>query len=558
MKSREFDLSGTSGTPAQVHPVMTGRVSRRFFLRAASVLGLGVIAQPILSQVAGDLLADAGSADNIFVVASGSPAITLDPGTVFDGQSILLWRGVYENLVTYRDDTIEIAPGLAESFTGSDDGLTYTFKLRQGVKFHDGEPFDAAAAKFNIERIRAMKVGLGYVFEDAELETPDDYTLVIRLKTPQDAFLSSLAGMWSPYMISPKAIRDNTVNDDWGAAWLRSNMVGTGPYRLKSYQKDQQATLERFDGYWDTSGDDHFQAVVVRYISDPSTLQLVLESKQVDSALWLPDDSLNTLVGSPDIKMDEYPTFSTTFFMMNCSKGPTADKRIRQAIAYAFDYDSWINKINSGRLVQARGPVARGLPSYSEDTPQYSRDLDKAKALLAEAGQADGGFSLDYTYETGYAWKREFALLLQANLKELGITLNIAEISPAAWFDLLQNPDSQPHCYGFIWFGSLMARAYDVMQLMFGTNAQGKSGLNWAYYSNPEMDAVLAEAVKEVDDDKRIALYRKAEKMIVDDSPALFLSYSKYRVPIVKEVEGYISNPMYIYTYPFNRMKFST
>ena len=140
-------------------------------------------------------------------------------------------------------------------------------------------------------------------------------------------------------------------------------------------------------------------------------------------------------------------------------------------------------------------------------------------------------------------------------LVPLLVGLNAA---PAAWFDLLQNPDSQPHCYGFIWFGSLMARAYDVMQLMFGSNAQGKNGLNWAYYSNPEMDSVLAEAVKEVDAEKRIALYRKAEKMIVDDSPALFLSYSKYRVPIVKEVEGYISNPMYIYTYPFNRMKFAT
>lgn len=556
MKNEDRETSASRGITAEAERSMTGRMDRRSFLRSASLLGLGITSLPVLSAVLGDK-AHAGADNNTFVVASGAPAVTLDPGTAFDGQSILLWRAAYETLINYRDDTTEVGPGLAESFEVSSDGLTYTLRLRKGVKFHDGEIFDAKAAAFNIERIRSMKIGLGFAFDGAELETPDDHTLVIRLAKPRDSFLSSLAGMWSPYMISPKAIRDNEVNGDWGAAWLRSNMVGTGPYRLTVYEKDQQATLARFDDYWAGWEGEHFDAVIVRYITDPSTLQLVLQSRQVDAALWMPDDAMNALVDEEGLSVTDYPTFSTTFFMMNCSQGPTADKRVRQAIAHAFDYNAWVNDINGGRLVHARGPVAEGLPSFTTDTPQYTRDIEKAKALLAEAGYPDGGFEIDYAYETGYAWKREFALLLQSNLRELGIGLNIAEISPAAWFDLLQNPDSPPHTYGFIWFGALGTSSYDVMQMMFGTSAQGKAGLNWAYYSNPEVDALLEQAVTELDDARRIELYREAERMIVDDAPALFLSYSKFRLPILDEVKGYVSNPMYIYTLPFYNMHFA-
>ena len=182
----------------------------------------------------GSGVAHAAGKDTL-VVASGAEAVTLDPGVSFDGQSPLIWRGVYEPLLQYKGDTLEIVPALAESYDISADRLTYTFKIRKGIKFTDGEPLNAAAVKFNIERQVAVKQGIAYALAPiASMDTPDDSTVVIKLSAPSDSFLSAFAGMYTVKMISPKAIKENQKDGDWGQAYLRDHMVGTGPYMLDS------------------------------------------------------------------------------------------------------------------------------------------------------------------------------------------------------------------------------------------------------------------------------------------------------------------------------------
>jgi peptide/nickel transport system substrate-binding protein len=514
--------------------------------RAFFALSAGGIALPFL----GDTRVLAASKDTL-VVASGADAVTLDPGVSFDGQSPLLWRSVYESLLDYKEDTLEFAPLLAESWEVSDDKKTYTFKIRQHVKFTDGEPLNAAAVKYNIERQIKVKQGIAFALGPiTSMETPDEFTIVLKLSAPSDGFLSAFAALDTVKMISPKAIRDNEKDGDGAQGWLRDNMVGTGPYMMKSYKQSQQAVMERNPDYWRGRDGDHFKRVIVKYIHEASTERLVLEQGEVDVALFLPDDVVESLEGKPGLVITDVPSFNLYYLAFNCKKGPTADPKVRRALAYGFNYDAFIKEILRGKAKQAHGPIPSTFVGFAKDTPAYSYDLEKAKQMLAEAGHPGGGFKLKYTYETGYFWKRPLGELFQSNMKDLGIDVEIQELSPAAWAGLLSNPDTADHCYGVVWWPTL-ATPYDYMWSLFHTQAQGSAGYNWGYYSNPDLDKLLDDASVEPDERKRFELYAKAQKLLVENSPALFVYEKNYRAPMSDKLKGFVFNGMRTETLDF-------
>src|SRR3954465_2100577 len=187
-----------------IDDLLTRRITRRQAVQGTVALGLS-------TAVLGGITVQASSAADAktLVVASGADAVTLDPQVSFDGQSPLLWRAVYENLLTYDGDTLDIVPHLAESYEVSEDGLTYTFKIRPGVTFSDGEPLNAAAVKLSIDRQIGVEQGIAYALAGVTaVDTPDDMTVVLTLSAPSDGALSAFAGNYAPYIISPKAIKD--------------------------------------------------------------------------------------------------------------------------------------------------------------------------------------------------------------------------------------------------------------------------------------------------------------------------------------------------------------
>lgn len=517
------------------------RWSRRAFL-AVSASGLAL-------SVAGrrSLAADKGT----LVVASGADAVTLDPGVSFDGQSPLIWGGVYESLLTYKEGTLEIVPLLAESYEISDDKLTYSFKIRKGVKFTDGTSLDAAAVKFNIER--QIKIAQGVAFALAPLksiETPDDFTVLLHLSAPSDGFLSAFAALYTVKMISPKAIKDHEKDNDGAQGWLRDNMVGTGPYMLRSYTQSQQAVLDRNPDYWRGWDGDHFKRIIIKYVHEASTERLLLEQGEIDVALFLPDDVVESLDGKPGITVTNVPSFNLYYLVLPSKTGPTANVKVRQAIAYGFNYDAFIKNILQGKAKQAHGAIPSTFVGFAPDTPTYSYDPAKAKQMLAEAGYPNGGFTLKYTYETGYFWKRPLGELFQSNMKDLGITVEIQELSPSAWAGLLSNPDTADHAFGLVWWPTL-ATPYDYMWSIFDTQAQGSAGYNWGYYSNPKLDKLLDAGSAEPDGKKRFDLYAQAQKLLVEESPALFIYEKNYRLPMSDKVQGFVFNGMRTETLDF-------
>jgi peptide/nickel transport system substrate-binding protein len=514
---------------------------------ARKLLGAGLLS--LLFWFAGSNAHAAGK--DTLVVASGADAVTLDPGVSFDGQSPLIWRGVYEALLSYKGNTVEIVPELAESYNISDDKLTYTFKIRKGIRFTDGEPLDAAAVKFNIERQIKIKQGIAYALGPIKtIETPDDSTVVLQLSAPSDGLLSAFAGMYTVKMISPKAIKEHEKNNDGAQAWLRDHMVGTGPYVLKSYTQSQQSVLDRNPAYWRGWDGNHFNRVIIKYIHEPSTERLLLEQGEIDAALFLPDDVVESLDGKPGITVTNVPSLNLYYLVLPSKKGPTANVKVRQAIAYGFNYDAFVKDILRGKAKQAHGPIPSNFIGFAPDTPAYNYDPTKAKKLLTEAGFPNGGFTIKFTYETGYFWKRPLGELFQSNMKDLGIKVEIQELSPSAWAGLLSNPETADHAFGLVWWPTL-ATPYDYMWSIFDTQAQGNAGYNWGYYSNPQLDKLLDSASAEPDEKKRFALYAQAQKLLVEESPALFVYEKNYRLPMNGKLQGFVFNGVYIETLDF-------
>lgn len=536
-------------TAVAIDDLLRHPLTRRRALQGAAAVGLSTVA---LKQfvVRETIAADAKT----LVVASGADAVTLDPQVSFDGQSPLLWRAVYENLIKYEGDTLDIVPNLAESYEVSKDGLTYTFKIRPGITFTDGAPLDAAAVKLSVERQIGVEQGIGYVFANVSaLETPDDMTFVMTLSAPSDGVLSAFAGMYAPYIISPKAITENEQDGDWAQGWLRDNMVGTGPYVLDSYSQSQQAVFSRNPDYWGGWDGEHFDQIIVSYVKEPATERLLLEQGEVDVALFLPDDAVEELDGTEGIVVTDVPSWNLYYLVLPCREGPTADKKVRQALSYGFDYETWVADVMRGKAQQARGPIPSNFLGFNPNTPQYTYDPDRARALLAEAGYPDGGFTIDYTYETGYFWKRPLGELFQANMADLGITVNIQELSPSAWYELMSNPETAHHAFGLVWWPTLKT-PYDFLFSVFATGAQGTAAYNWGYYSNPEFDALLEAGTTEPDEAKRMEIYARAQDLVAEDAPALFVYEKRYRLPMRDTVEGFVFNGVLIETLNFYGM----
>ncbi|HLI36817.1 MAG TPA: ABC transporter substrate-binding protein [Streptosporangiaceae bacterium] len=226
--------------------------ARRTVLKSALLAGLGMPAASGLLAACGGSTATASrsGAQKSLTVASYGNAETLDPMASLDGQSPLLWRASYERLLSYQGNTTQYAPELAESYEISPDGKTYTFHLRSGVGFTDGEEMNAAAWRLSLERQIAINQGMAYALSGvSKIETPDDMTFVVRTDGFSDAFISAFSSNYGLFVISPKAITDHK-GTDWAQSWLRSNVVGTGPYILQSYTPGVSASFARNPHYW--------------------------------------------------------------------------------------------------------------------------------------------------------------------------------------------------------------------------------------------------------------------------------------------------------------------
>jgi peptide/nickel transport system substrate-binding protein len=463
--------------------------------------------------------------ESTLIVAFSRDPTTLDPAVYYEFEGQMVIDAVYEQLVTYMEDEngkLTIVPKLAERWDVSSDYKEYTFYLRKGVKFHDGEPYNAEAQKLAYERMASINAGPAFMISAYvdTMEVVDEYTLKISLNGSYPEYLDILAGFWCPSRaVSPKAVTDHTVDGDFAADWFRENAVGTGPYKLESWTHGQQIVLVKNEDYWGGWAGSHFNKVIVKIVAEASTQRLLLEKGDIDAIIFpLTTEDAAALRNVSGITVGGSPTNFMILMYLNTQVSPTKELKVRQALVAAFDYETALNEIFKDTAVANSSPIPIGYAGYVEVKPK--QDLEKAKQLLAEAGYPPEKLSLEIEFEEGNQTYRRVAEMFQSDLRTIGVDLSIREITVgAAWDYLGGGPESGLQ----IFFDRYVPDNADALEIMAALWHTKYGVINFTFLNDPEIDSLLDQAMATADPAKRTPLLTQINQKLLDDAVAIII-----------------------------------
>ncbi|MEH6693143.1 MAG: ABC transporter substrate-binding protein [Pseudorhizobium pelagicum] len=508
---------------------------KRLFQRAAVAAAFALVGFTAAAQ----------TPPNVLIVGQIAEPQSLDPHAVTATNDFRILVNLYDGLVRYKDGTLEVEPALAESWTISDDGKTYTFTLRQGVKFHDGSAFDATAVKFNFDRMLKEDhpfhdtgpFPLSFNFASIDVvNVIDDNTVEFQLKDAFAPFLSNLAYP-TGLMVSPAAVEEH--GQEFGR-----HPSGTGPFKFAEWQSNQLVAAERNEDYWD--GAPALEAVVFRPITDSNTRVAEMLAGGIDVMVEVPPDNLASFKSDANFSVAEQAGPHVWFSILNTKEGPFADKRVRQAANYAVNKETLVNDVLQGTATVAAGPIPPAFNWVESSVEPYPYDPEKAKALLAEAGVENPELTF-YVTEGGSGMLNPVVMgaAIQADLQAVGFDVSIesyewntflgrvnaglegqADMAEMAW--MTNDPDTVPY-------------------LTLRTDAQPENGgFNSGYYSNPEVDKLLDQARTSTDQAERGRLYGDVQQIVHDDAPWLFVANWKQNAVTTAAVQGFKLQPSFL------------
>jgi peptide/nickel transport system substrate-binding protein len=482
----------------------------------------------------------------VLKVAATANITTWDPVKSFSTEALYL-ANIYEPLLRINPPSAaeKFTPVLAESWTSSADGMTWTFKLRDGVTFHDGEKLTADAVKQSIEAA-AAKGGASFIWAPLDTVTAvDPLTVEMKLKyaAPMDLVASSLYGAW---IVSPKALAAAAADDTYFEAGIDA---GTGPYTIESYTADKEVLLKKYDGYWGGWSDtNHYDKVLVSITPESAVQQQMLDGGEVDLALSLPLENVASYKSNPDFTFIDEASFFNYVGFFNTERKPLDNVKVRQALSYALPYDDIITVGAQGYGTQSHGPVPEGVFPWSADVPQYSQDLVKAKALLTEAGYPDGGFTINLTYAAENQNEARFAPLIKEAYAGLGVDVTITPIAfNQQWEQAKGDPAGRQDMFLLLYWPTYSDAGSDNLWSMF--HSSETPFFNLSYWKNAEFDTLVDDAIglTATQRDQAQAKYVEAMKLLVDQAPGTFFYDTRFVTAIPKTVAGF----QYNLNYPF-------
>lgn len=474
--------------------------------------------------------ASIAEAAGVLTIGRREDSTTFDP--IKSAQNVDNWvfSNVFDVLIRVDKTGTKLEPGLAESWAVSDDGLTYTFKIRD-AKFSDGSPITAGDAAFSLLRIRDNE---GSLWSDSykiveTAEAADDRTLVVKLKTPSAPFLSTLA-LPNVSVLSMKALEAEGEE-----AFAEKPTASSGAFTVKEWRRGDRVVLEKNPNFWQA---DRVKLDGVEWISvpDDNTRMLNVQAGELDAAIFVPFSRVEELKKDPNLEVHIDTSTREDHLLINHEHGALAKKEVRQALDMAVDKKAIVDTVTFGLGEIANSYIPKGSLYHYDGNYQYPYDPEKAKAMLVEAGASD--LSLNYIVNAGNEVDEQIAVLLQQQLQKAGVTINLQKVDPSQSWDMLVAGD-----YDI----SVMYWTNDILDADQKTTFVLGHDTNMNYmtrYKNDKVKDLVAAARLEVEPAKREGIYVDIQKMAKDDVHWIDLYYSPYINISRKNIENFDQNPL--------------
>jgi glutathione transport system substrate-binding protein len=489
------------------------------------------------------------SAQGQITHALGIEADILDPHRYVSGGSTTPLFHIFDRLVELRiEPEVHFVPGLATSWETSEDGLRWTFHLRQGVTFHDGTLFDASSVVSNFDRILDPDEGtrayanFASVLED--VIALDQYTVAFELKAPYAPLLNLLSVSHSSIM-SPASLE--RYGED-----VAFNPVGTGPFKFVSWVRDDRMVLEANDDYW--GGRPKIDTLTFIPVIEPSTRLIMLERGEVDVIPGIPIELLDRVTNNSNLQLLNVPSSRIRLIGINTLVEPLNDVRVRQALNYAVDMVTINEVLLSGTKRLLDSPVPPSDFGYTP-TFRYEYDPERARQLLAEAGYPDG-FTVNFVIllQTRDAGLADVLQAMRDYWADVGIQTTVTTVEIAAYSDIVDSPPDSDvarntkHLYAQGFNADAMDADY-TLRRSFDCDNWAPFSTNRGYYCNPAVDELLDAASAEMDPDKRRELYAEAQRMIMEDAPWVFKYVEPLLFGVRADIQGVITYPQDVLLY---------
>lgn len=481
------------------------------------------------SSGGGSGASSADSSSDTLVFAQAADPRSLDPAFADDGESTKINTNIYEGLVKYADKTTDIEPCLAESWDVSEDGLTYTFHLRQGVKFHDGTDFNAEAVKVNFDRQLPGNATedmpyAGFVFSLVDEVTVDDeYTVSVHLTEAQTPFLANLAMIQGAPIVSPKALEENNNN-------VTNAPCGTGPYKFVSWDTDQSVVLVRNDDYWGEPA--KIKNVVFRIIPDNSARVIALNNGEADIIDGI-DATVVDQIEEAGNKVQTDEAMMTNYMGFNTTDGVFTDVEARRAICQAINVPELVQTLYQGYDTPATSFLPESLPGYDDSISYPAYDPDAAKETLSSLGITSVHmmtYSVARPYNT--AGGQKLAEAVQGYLANVGVECTIDAYD---WTTFASRAQTGDYDIIFAGWGGDNGDPDNFLNLL----ATDDPSMNYSHFSNEEYNSLIAQGLVTPNGDERSSIYTQCEQILADQVPILPISHANFMCGVSSKVDGF-------------------
>ncbi|MDF1485502.1 glutathione ABC transporter substrate-binding protein GsiB [Ramlibacter sp. H39-3-26] len=476
------------------------------FSRIAAALALAGLAGEA-AHAAGDL-----------VVAVQSNFTTTDPYDANDTLSQAVAKSFYQGLFGFDKD-MKMVPVLAEGYTASKDGLVYTVKLRSGIRFHDGTPFNAEAVKVTFDRATNPdnKLKRYNLYKNiARTEALDATTVRFTLKEPFSPFINTLAHP-SGVIISPTALAQ------YGSKGIAQHPVGTGPYRFVEWKATDYLKVARFDGYW-KKGYPKLDSITWRPVVDNNTRAAMMQTNEAHFAFPMPPEAVASLQAKPSLEVTSAPSIIQRYLSLNTLQKPFDNPKVREAINYAIDKDALVKVAFAGYAIPAEGVLPKGV-AYNTRLGPWPYNPAKARELLKEAGYPNG-FETTLWSAYNHTTAQKVIQFVQQQLAQVGIKVQVLALEAGQRVERVesaQDPATAPVRMYYVGWSSSTGEADWALRPLLASESFPPRLFNTAYYRNDAVDADLAKALVTTDDVEKTRLYADAQQRIWKDAPWAFL-----------------------------------